>query len=246
MSLIWVIYKLLKNPSVIDVSWSLGLMTAGLIFLWSQSITLRNAIISTLLILWSLRLAAYLCFTRIRKKHIDKRYIELSNTWKINKSLGFFLNFQLQGLLIFIISLVFFFISNFKTNSLSFIDIIACIVVTLGIIGESLADIQLQQFKSVHKRQVCNVGLWAYSRHPNYFFDWLTWCGFTLFSLRSNYGYFGVISVWLLYFIFNYITGPMTERGSIQSRGQAYMDYQKTTPMFFLKFKKKANSELKH
>jgi steroid 5-alpha reductase family enzyme len=245
MSLIWVIYRLLKNPSVVDVSWSIGLMAAGLIYLWSQPMTFRISIISSLLILWSVRLATYLWFTRIRKGHIDKRYSELSNAWKISKSLGFFLNFQLQALFIFIISIVFFFISNSHNTNLSFFDIIACLIIMLGIVGESVADYQLQRFKSAHQGQVCNVGLWAYSRHPNYFFDWLTWWGFTLFSLRYDYGYFGIISVCLLYFIFTRITGPMTERGSIQSRGQAFIDYQKTTSMFFPWFKKKANAALR-
>ncbi len=79
MSLIWIIYRLLKNSSVVDVSWSIGLMIAGLIYLWSQSITLRNSIINALLILWSLRLASYLWMARIRKGHVDKRYTELSS-----------------------------------------------------------------------------------------------------------------------------------------------------------------------
>lgn len=242
MSLIWIIYRLLKNPSVVDVSWSIGLMMAGLIYLWSESITLRNGIISALLILWSVRLAAYLFVTRIRKGHVDARYNELSSNWKINQSLGFFINFQLQALFIFIISIVFLFTGKVHAYDLSFVDIIGCIVVILGVAFESIADLQLQHFKANNKKKVCNVGLWHYSRHPNYFFDWITWCGFTLFSLRYTYGYIGIISPLFLYVIFNHITGPITERGSIQSRGQAFIDYQRETSMFFPWFKNKANS----
>jgi steroid 5-alpha reductase family enzyme len=242
MSIVWIIYRLLKNPSVVDVSWSIGLMMSGLIYLWLPSITLRNGIISALLILWSLRLAGYLWFTRIRKGHVDKRYNELSSNWKINKSFGFFINFQLQALFIFIISVVFLFAGKVEAENLSSLDIIGCIVVILGIAGESLSDLQLQHFKSNNKKKVCNVGLWRYSRHPNYFFDWITWCGFTLFGLRYIHGYISIISPLFLYVIFNHITGPMTERGSIQSRGQAFIDYQRETSMFFPWFKKKANS----
>jgi len=243
MSCLWVIYRLTKNPSVVDVSWSLGLMMSGLIYLWSVPITPRSAIICALIIIWALRLAWYLWFTRIRHGHVDKRYTELSANWKISQSLGFFLNFQLQGLLIFIISFLFYLISTSKSAHFSLIDAMAFFVVVFGITGESLSDLQLQSFKQQQKGGVCNVGLWHYSRHPNYFFDWLTWLGFTLFAIQSPRGYLGLISLLLLYVIFTRITGPLTERGSVQSRGQKYIDYQNQTSMFFPWFKTKIDAE---
>ncbi|HHS8487784.1 TPA: DUF1295 domain-containing protein, partial [Legionella anisa] len=91
--------------------------------------------------------------------------------------------------------------------------------------------------------QVCNVGLWHYSRHPNYFFDLLSWIGFALFAIQSNMGYLGLLSPLMLYVIFTRMTGPMTERSSIQSRGQKYIEYQKQTSMLFPWFKKKSGSE---
>jgi steroid 5-alpha reductase family enzyme len=233
MCLIWVGYRLSKNPSIVDMSWSCGLMTAGLIYLNSHPITERSAIISILLVTWSLRLAGYLWYSRVRHGHVDKRYTKLSDGWKINKSLGFFCNFQLQAVLIFIISIVFLFIGKTPSANLSILDIFAVCTVITGIIGESVADFQLQIFKSRHPGMVCNVGLWHYSRHPNYFFDWVTWCGFTLFSLRFDFGCIGLISPLVLYLLFTQVTGPMTERGSIASRGQTFIDYQKKTSMFF-------------
>lgn len=243
MSFMWVLYRILKNPSVVDASWSIGLMASGLIYLGSIPITTRSAVIGTLLIIWALRLAGYLWYTRIHRGHVDKRYTELSTSWKINQSLGFFLNFQLQGLLIFIISFIFYWVSASNSTHLSFIDGIAIGVVIVGIIGESLADLQLNQFKKQRSGGVCTIGLWNYSRHPNYFFDWLTWLGFTLFSIQSNMGYLGIISLLFLYLIFTRVTGPLTERGSVQSRGQKYIDYQKQTSMFFPWFKRKIDSE---
>lgn len=243
MSLMWGLYRILKNPSVVDVSWSLGLMVSGLIYLSLASLTLRTMIIGFLLILWALRLAFYLWYTRIRKGHVDKRYIELSAHWKISPSLGFFINFQLQGLLILIISSVFFLISQSGQTLITMIDILAFCIIAVGILGESLADLQLQRFKAQHKGEVCNKGLWNYSRHPNYFFDWLSWVGFALFAIQSDIGYLCLASPLMLYIIFTRMTGPMTERGSIQSRGQKYITYQKQTSMFFPWFKKKIDSE---
>lgn len=243
MCFVWIVYRFIKNPSVVDASWSIGLMASGLIYLWSLPMSPRCAVISALVIIWALRLAGYLWYSRIRQGHVDKRYTELSTHWKISQSLGFFLNFQLQGLLIFVISFVFYLISTSKNSSLSLIDGMAIVVVLLGVIGESLADLQLNTFKKRQKGGVCSIGLWNYSRHPNYFFDWLTWLGFTLFAIQSNRGYLAIVSLLLLYVIFTRVTGPLTERGSVQSRGQKYIDYQNQTSMFFPWFKTKIDSE---
>ncbi|WP_131794918.1 DUF1295 domain-containing protein [Fluoribacter gormanii] len=243
MSFMWGLYRILNNPSVVDVSWSLGLMVSGLIYLSLTTLNTRTLIIGCLLILWALRLAIYLWYTRIRKGHVDKRYLELSSNWKISPSLGFFINFQLQGLLILIISSVFFLISKSGLTHISLLDSIAFCIILVGIMGETLADLQLQRFKTRHKGEVCNEGLWNYSRHPNYFFDWLSWMGFALFAIQSNIGYLSILSPLLLYVIFTRMTGPLTERGSIQSRGQKYIAYQKQTSMFFPWFKKKIDSE---
>lgn len=239
MSFMWGLYRILKNPSVVDVSWSLGLMISGLIYLTLTPLIFRTLIISSLLVLWALRLALYLWYTRIRKGHVDKRYIELSSNWKISPSVGFFINFQLQGLLILIISSVFFLISKSGPTDITILDILAIFVITIGVLGETLADLQLQRFKIRYKGEVCNTGLWNYSRHPNYFFDWLSWVGFALFAIQSNMGYLCLASPLMLYVIFTHMTGPLTERGSIQSKGQKYIEYQKQTSMFFPWFKKK-------
>lgn len=239
---VWCVYRLTKNPSVVDVSWSLGLMISGLIYLWSMPINYRSAVIGILIIIWALRLAGYLYYARIMRGHVDKRYTALSTNWKMSQALGFFLNFQLQGVLIFIISSVFYWIGSSSNSSLNLIDQIAIIVVVLGIMGESLADLQLNQFKASQKGGVCKVGLWKYSRHPNYFFDWLTWMGFALFAVQSYPGYLGIISPLFLYILFTRITGPLTERGSVQSKGKKYIDYQNQTSMFFPWFRKKIDS----
>lgn len=239
MCCVWGIYRFLKNPSVVDASWSIGLMMSGVIYLLSTPITPRNMLVGLLLVIWALRLAGYLWYTRIHQGHVDKRYIQLSDHWKMNPSLGFFLNFQLQGLFIFIISFIFYLTSRSNLIVLTRIDLLAMVLIILGIMGESMADIQLYRFKTQHKGEVCNRGLWNYSRHPNYFFDWITWIGFTLFACQSKQGYLAVVSPLVLYIIFTQITGPITERGSLQSRGQKYIDYQKQTSMFFPWFKAK-------
>lgn len=232
MVFVWMLYRKTNNPSIVDSSWSIGLMMAGFIYLFSAQVSQRNLIIAALLGAWALRLAGYIWWTRLRLGHQDKRYTSLSSQWKISQSLGFFLNFQLQALLIFFISFIFFLISLSHATTLSSLDLAAILLVLTSIAGETTADLQLQRFKKMNPGKVCDVGLWYYSRHPNYFFDWLTWCGFALFALPSPFGCIGLLSLILLYIIFTRITGPITERGSIQSRGAAYLQYQAVTSMF--------------
>lgn len=240
MTGVWIIYYFYKNPSVVDVWWPIGLVISGLIYLGSSALTHRHLIIGFLLVLWGIRLAAFLGLNRLGKGHVDKRYTQLTNNWNMNHSFGFFINFQFQALLIWSIAFIFYWIAKDAEALLSGLDYWAVLFLIVGIGGESLADYQLKVFKSYSKTEVCNVGLWRYSRHPNYFFDWMSWCGFSLFALHAPNGSYSIISLIILLIIFIGLTGPLTEKSSIQSKGQKYLHYQKQTSMFFPWFKKKS------
>lgn len=239
MLIVWLIAKKIANPSIIDVAWPIGLMVSGLIYLFSQGEGIRLIVISSLLAIWACRLAGYLYFSRIKKGIVDARYVKLSQQWKISQSIGYLLHFQLQGLFIFIMSFVFMFAAAQDRTYLSLIDYLGIILCLTGIVCETLADAQLQRFKQQNKGKVCDVGLWRLSRHPNLFFDWLTWCGFACFAIQANYGWMGLMTPLLLFLIMTKATIPITENGSIASRGNQYLQYQQTTSMFFPWFMKK-------
>lgn len=239
MLLIWVWYLYRGNPSVVDVGWASGLTLIGFLYLYSQPLSYRSNSLSLLLLLWGGRLGLYLWLTRIRRGKIDQRYISLSEKWKMNKPLGFLLNFQLQGLLILIISLPWYFVSISDAQHLKWLDYFAIFLALISIILESIADRQLQKFKKQHSGKLCNTGLWGLSRHPNYFFEWLTWCSFAIFAFATTNGWLASISPLLLYVIMTRVTGPMTEAQSIKSKGNAYLEYQQNTPMFFPKLFRK-------
>lgn len=235
MSLIWLWYLKTNNPSVVDVGWASGLTLSGLIYLSQSSLSIRTAILGIALLLWGVRLGGYLWWTRIRHKHVDKRYTALSQSWTIKKPLGFLINFQLQGLFIFIVSISWYFIALNPTKNISLLDIAGLMFFFLSLGLESLADAQLQQFKKNHPGQVCNQKLWRFSRHPNCFFEWLIWCSFTFFALPAPYGVLSLCSPLALYVIMVFITIPVTERESIKARGKNYIEYQATTAQFFPK-----------
>jgi steroid 5-alpha reductase family enzyme len=236
MTFVWVWYLWTNNPGVVDVAWAIGLMLLGLMQLHPSNLSIRTLLFSAVLVIWGLRLAGFLWWTRIRIKQHDKRYTNLDISWFHSKNFAFFCHYQLQGLFILMIATPWYFIG--QGNEFTGLEIIGLCGALLAVCLETLADWQLLQFKKTHRKQVCNIGLWHYSRHPNYFFEWLTWCAFTVCALSTPYGWLAWISPLTLYLIMTKITAPMTEAGSIKARGKAYLAYQQQTPMFFLRLGK--------
>jgi len=105
----------------------------------------------------------------------------------------------------------------------------------VAVLGEGIADAQLRRFKAdpANRGLVCRVGLWGWSRHPNYFFDWLIWCAFVLLALGSPWGWVTVVSPALMLYFLLRVTGiPATEAHALRSRGAAYVQYQREVSAF--------------
>lgn len=225
MCLVWVLARRLNNMSVVDVFWGIGLVVAGWITLWPVTQNARVFIAMMLLLLWGLRLSGFLVWTRLRWNQVDKRYAP----FEANR----FVHFQVQALLMWVIASVFICARTALLDTITWMDIVAYGVIVLGIMGETMADIQLLMFKKKNPNAVCQQGWWRLSRHPNTFFDWLTWCGFFMFAAQSPYGWLGMISPLTLYYVMNFITNPLTEKMSLEKRGDAYREYQRKTSAFF-------------
>jgi cyclopropane-fatty-acyl-phospholipid synthase len=102
-------------------------------------------------------------------------------------------------------------------------------------LGVHLADKQLWQFRAtpLNKGKTCQIGLWRYSRHPNYFFEWLHWFAYPFIAWHSPLGHWLWLGPVVMFCFLYFITGiPFSEQQAIRSRGQAYKDYQRTTSMF--------------
>lgn len=231
MLLIWLAYLKMGNAAIIDVFWSMGITLAALAFFAIKGhFNQRSLLILLLLIIWASRLSAFLYWTRIRKKHSDQRYQTLSHNWR-HPAWGFLLNYQLQGVLMVIMALPFLWSTQILTWHS--IDIVGMLLVIAGIVGESIADYQLLCFKqSANRSGVMQQGLWRYSRHPNYFFECVVWFGFAILALPAQRGWLGLVAPLLLLLIMLGITLPMTEKQSLQSKGQAFRDYQRRTSAF--------------
>ena len=129
-----------------------------------------------------------------------------------------------------------------KDQQISMVEYIGAGLWLLCIVGEGISDWQLAYFKKQpeNKGKVCQYGLWNYSRHPNYFFQFSIWVSVLMFALPSPYGWLAVICPLSIGYLIFKVTGiPMTEEQAVRSKGEAYKEYQRTTSVFVPWFKKK-------
>jgi steroid 5-alpha reductase family enzyme len=111
----------------------------------------------------------------------------------------------------------------------------------LSVVGEGIADRQLARFREnpANKGKTCRDGLWRYSRHPNYFFEWLHWFAYVLLAVGSPWFWLSAAGPVVMYLFLRYVSGiPYTEAQALRSRGEDYRRYQQTTPMLFPWFPK--------
>ena len=223
----------IKNISVVDTFWGLGpLLVNGCLFLYYPTNNV-SMIFSILVSMWSIRLMGFFLITRIFKGKQDKRYTKIQDQWNGPQWIKTFGHFYMQGILQFILCLTFIPIYLSLPEKFSMIQMIACVVCLIAICAEAVADLQLYLFKKDQSGAILRTGLWSICRHPNYFFDWLVWCSLALFSYGYNGHIFGWVSAINIFIIMRFITGPYTERVSIEKRGNNYRNYQKEVPMFF-------------
>lgn len=236
MLLLFCYGKRIHNAGIVDIGWSFSITLLAIIFcLRSKGYSPRLFLMAVMAVGWGLRLSIYI-FWRGKGKGEDPRYEALRQKWGDNQDRKMLEFYLLQGAVAVFFSTPFLFASLNPSRQLSWLEGLSFLIWIVSFTGESLADKQLYAFKSnpAHQGQTCNVGLWRYSRHPNYFFEWLTWCSFSLFALGSPYGWVSILCPVLIYHFLVNVTGiPTAEAQSLKSRGENYRQYQKVTSKFF-------------
>jgi steroid 5-alpha reductase family enzyme len=189
-------------------------------------------------LLWSIRLAIYLGWRTAHSKE-DQRYINIEKRWKKNPKLRMLRFFGIQGIINLILCIPAWFLFHYSAENTSYnsslFPWLGFGLFIIGWTGETIADLQL----ALHKRRkvpgsVCNTGLWKYSRHPNYFFEFLIWVSISLFILGLPYGWFSILLPAVMLYLLLYKTGiPETEKHMEASKGEVYTEYQRRTSKFF-------------
>lgn len=242
MACVWLWAYKIRNAGVVDVFWAFNFpIIALLIFFFGTGMPLRRMAIAAMVVVAGLRLGLHLWKRVIG--HLDEeegRYKQLRTEWAPNADKRFFFFFQFQAISNVILAAPFFLIGLNTARQFNAVEYAGIALWLIAVCGEGVADWQLQQFKKdpANKGEVCDQGLWNYSRHPNYFFQALMWVAYFLFALTAPLGWIAVISpAIILYLLFNVTGIPATEEQSLRSKGDKYKAYQQTTSAFFPWFK---------
>ncbi len=236
MLILWLTQLRTGNAGIVDLGWA-GI-TGGLAVLYAilaDGMLERRVLLGLLGALWGGRLALYLWRDRIHNQPEEGRYVTLREGWTPHANRAFFIFFQAQNLAALILSVPFVLAAVSKAAFVQVSDLAGLLLVIMGVIGESTADRQLEKFKRQpeSKGRTCRVGLWRYSRHPNYFFEWILWCGFGVLGLAGPWGWLGLVAPLLILYSIIFVTGiPPTEAQAVASRGEDYRRYQRTTSPF--------------
>lgn len=235
--LLYLLCRRLDNYGFVDVAWAYAFAPLAAFYAWAAPGWLpRRLAVAALAGAWSLRLGTHL-LRRVAAHHPveDGRYVQLRRDWAGNfgpKMAGFF---QLQAASIVLLGIVFLPSMLNPTAHFHRLELLAAGLWLVAIAGEGLADAQLAAFKRdpANRGRVCAAGLWRFSRHPNYFFEWLAWVAYFVGALASPHGWVALIGPASILYLLLRVTGiPLTEEQAVRSKGEAYRRYQQTTSAF--------------
>jgi steroid 5-alpha reductase family enzyme len=241
MSLAWVVQQRTGNSGWVDTIWtfSVGLVGAGSA-LWPMAGAAPNArqwLVAGLVAIWSLRLGVHIAL-RSAAIEDDPRYAAFAREWGVDSPRKMFVFLQNQGLGSIPLAFAIFVAARFPYDMLRLQDTLGALILLAGIAGETLADAQLKDFRKrpANGGRVCDAGLWRWSRHPNYFFEWFGWLAYPVIAIAPDYGWgwASLLAPVFMYWILVHVTGiPPLEQQMLRSRGERYRDYQSRTSAFF-------------
>lgn len=234
MTVGWLWQRRRRNAGIVDVLWSTGLgVSAVMIAFYGSGAIWPRAGVAMLGGVWGMRLAAHL-WHRVRGEPEDGRYRALRARWGAGQ-LKWFGLFQFQALLIPLFCIPFTVAAGNPSTDTGWLALSAGIWI-VSVWGEHSADRQLARFRSdpANHDRTCRAGLWRYSRHPNYFFEWLHWFTYVALAIGAPRGWYSLSGPLLMYVFLRWISGvPHTEAQALRTRGDDYRDYQRRTSMFF-------------
>ena len=235
MFILWLLHLPLRNAAIADVGWAMGMVLIAIFYaMHGAGYPRRTLILMPMVMIWGLRLALYLLFTRVSGQPEDGRYAELRRKWGSNAGFKFLLYFELQALLCGVLSLPFLLATHDPLKGLPEVENAGAWIWVVAFLGETIADLQLARFLRNPKNagKVCNVGLWRYSRHPNYFFEFFIWVAFALVACTAQHGAWAFAAPALMLFLLRVTGSRATEEQELRSKGAAYRKYQQSTSAF--------------
>lgn len=223
------------NAGIVDVLWAFGVgATAFGYALAGDGALLPRVTVALLGGAWGLRLASHL-WLRVRGEAEDGRYRQLRGRWSGDQR-KWFAFFQFQAALVVLFSIPFLAVVRSRDAVMTPWWWAGVAIWMASVIGEAIADRQLARFRSDTRNRgtTCRSGLWRYSRHPNYFFEWTHWFAYVCLAIGSPWSWLAWAGPVVMWVFLRWISGiPYTEAQALRTRGDDYADYQRTTSMLF-------------
>lgn len=224
-----------RDATAVDAGWGASLVLCALLYaLLAPGCVPQKLIIALPVAIENLRIAS-LVRNRLGRGE-DGRYQELRRRWRAKgrEQLTFAIFYQAQALLAVILSVPVL-LGTFNNDRIAVVEWIGLALWIVAASLEATADRQLAAFRRdpANKGGVMDRGLWSYSRHPNYFFQTLTWVAYALIAVAAPYGWIAFFAPALILYLVLFVTGvPPAEESSLRSRGDAYREYQRRTSVF--------------
>lgn len=235
MGALWGYQKRTNNAGIVDVAWSFGTALCAVWFaLRAGGAVQRRVLVGVIAAVWGIRLGYYL-FARLRGAHEDRRYTMLREKWGERTQQKMFVVFQIQAFWAVLFALPMLLAASNDQPALAWSDWLGLGLWLVSIAGTTISDSQLDRFRRRPENAggVCRSGLWRYSRHPNYFFEWIHWWAYVAIGFGGDWGWLSLLGPAVMLFFLLRITGiPLTEKALVLSRGDAYRQYQRTTSAF--------------
>jgi len=246
MSLAWAAEQATGNSGWIDTGWTFGLGAVGLLCALvpfavpSFESAPRRMLIAIAVFAWAMRLGLHIA-SRTTGIVDDPRYAALRKSWGPGQaSRQMWLLAQKQALVSIPLALSIFLAARNPAPTLRLQDVLAALIFVAAIAGEAIADRQLREFRgsAPARHAICDAGLWRWSRHPNYFFEWLGWLGYAVvavdFTGAYPWGWLALAGPAFMFWLLVHVSGiPPLEEHMLRTRGDAYRAYQARTSAFF-------------
>lgn len=241
MTAAYAVIRLVKDASWIDVFWTFGTGIAGIavaLVSAKEAWFPRQAFVAALVALWSLRLGSYITL-RVLRGPEDARYRRLKAQWGAGFNTRILGAVFAQAPATALLCVSIYVAAHRPGEGFAPTDFIGAAILLIAIAGEGAADEQLKRFKAnARQGAVADRGLWAWSRHPNYFFEWLGWFAYPLIATDVSGAYsrggLALIAPVVMYIILTRLTGvPILEATMEESRGDSYRAYQRRVSRFF-------------
>jgi steroid 5-alpha reductase family enzyme len=233
---LWSVQLLIRNASLADVGFCAALVAAVLWYAgYAAGDTERKLVVVLMVSVYAGRLGFFILFNRVIGRTEDSRYRDLRRRWGASEPFMMFGYFQLQAAAVAMFSLPFLAVIQNPRPPFGLSELAGFIIWMTAVSAEAIADWQLTRFRAKpwNRDRVCREGLWYWSRHPNYFFEWLHWWAYVVMAIGTPGWPLTLIGPVGMGWALMKVTGiPWAEQQALRTRGEDYRQYQRTTSAF--------------